>query len=252
MKLLLDVGNTRAKWAWFDGGSLQRTGEIHHRERDFREVAAALPLAGPRPDAIVAASVAAPELNAAFAELFRGEWGLELAFAVSERSACGVESGYSEPRQLGVDRWLALLAAHHLHRGAVCVVDAGTAVTVDLVHADGRHRGGFIVPGLWLMQETLHRQTGGIEQAARLVAAPREAVPALGQDTAACVRNGALLAISSLIRHGVTAARSEGTPAALLITGGDALRLMPTLADLRPDHRPLLVLEGLALRHGAD
>jgi type III pantothenate kinase len=250
MKLLLDIGNTRVKWAWLDGGALGRAGEIRHRERNFAEVAAALPLGGPAPDAVLAASVAVPALNASFADVFRRQWGLELTLAVTERSACGVENGYAEPRQLGVDRWLAILAAYDRRRGSVCVVDAGTAVTIDLVQAGGQHLGGLIVPGLQLMQQTLHRETGSIDRAARLLDSCTASVPAIGRDTAACVRNGALLAVSSLVRHCVTAAREHESPAVLVMTGGDAPLLLPVLANLNPEHRPSLVLEGLALRHG--
>lgn len=252
MKLLLDIGNTRAKWAWLDGKSLQDAGEVAHLGRDFREVAAAMPLTAPVPQAVVAASVAGPTVTGEFAAVFRQHWGLELTLAVSERRARGVENGYTEPRQLGVDRWLALLAAHDRYRANACIVDAGTAVTIDLLRADGRHQGGLIVPGLRLMRQALHMETGGIDRAARLLASAAQDLPTIGRDTAACVQNGTVLAICGLVRYCVAEIRAAAAPAVLVLTGGDAERLIPALADLGPYHRPGLVLEGLALRHGDD
>ena len=76
-------------------------------------------------------------------------------FASSTDTAAGVRNGYSNPAQLGVDRWLAVIGAFHRHRDACCVVDAGTALTIDGVDATGQHLGGFIVPGPRLMVESL-------------------------------------------------------------------------------------------------
>jgi type III pantothenate kinase len=249
MKLLLDIGNSRLKWAWLIDRHLQRPGLALHRRRDLDEVLTDLPLEEPAPAAVLAASVAAPELTGAVADAVKRCWGLTMQLATTEGAACGVRCGYTEPRQLGVDRWMAILAAHRHHQTPVCVVNAGTAVTIDLLRTDGEHLGGLIVPGLRLMQEVLQRGTGRIEEATRLVVQTEPAGAGPGRDTASGMRNGALLAVSSLIRDCVR--RVNGPDAAsVVLTGGDAEALMPELTGLSVDHRPLLVLEGLALRHG--
>ena len=69
---------------------------------------------------------------------------------VRRDSACGLRNGYRDPAQLGVDRWLAMCAAWQQFPGSLCVVDAGTAVTIDVVAADGAHSGGLILPGVCL------------------------------------------------------------------------------------------------------
>jgi len=82
-----------------------------------------------------------------------------IRWLVAEAQCCGVTNGYDEPERLGADRWAALIAAHHLHHGAALVVCCGTATTVDWLEADGRFRGGLILPGLTTMRESLVRAT---------------------------------------------------------------------------------------------
>jgi type III pantothenate kinase len=152
-----------------------------------------------------------------------------------------VTNGYRSPAQLGVDRWLALLAAHADGRGDACVVDCGTAVTIDLVDAAGRHHGGLILPGLRAMREYLLERT-------RIPpfdkAAPRAV---LGRATPEAVANGALLAVVGAVRETLALAHSLfGRPPRLLVAGGDGPLFAAALgetAELRPD----LVLEGLAV-----
>jgi type III pantothenate kinase len=252
LKLLLDIGNTRVKWAWHAGGQLEQPGSCLHRGRPLAAVLEALPLCGPAPAEVLAGSVASAELTGAIADAVRDRWSLPLRLAEAEPSALGVRSGYADPRQLGVDRWLAIVAAYQRHQAQVCVVDAGTAVTIDLVRADGLHLGGLILPGLELMQEALHRSTGRVASAARMRAAAPEPPVRLGRDTASCLQHGALLAITCLVRYCTEAFHGvEEAPAVLVMTGGDAPALLPLLGG-RAEHRPLLVLEGLAMRYADD
>lgn len=259
MKLLVDIGNTRVKWAWLGGdGELRDAAGLAHGGG----VPTGWPgivLGGRQPDAVFTASVTAPGLAAALLGPLVPA-GVVLDQAVVEREAAGVRNGYADPRQLGVDRWLAVLAARARYPTAVCVVDAGTAVTVDAVDASGQHLGGFIVPGADLMRRTLLERTGGIAAAARLAGAAGPAPAAgsgtasppwpgpWGRDTDACIRRGARLALACLVRGCMEAlAPPGGEPAALVLTGGDAAELRGAL-DRPADLRPNLVLEGLALR----
>lgn len=253
MKLLFDIGNSRIKWAWLSEGTLQHAGHVGHRDRDPASVLAELPLAGPAPAAVLVASVATVELTEAVTAAVRRAWDLPVRMAAAEDAACGVRCGYTDPHQLGVDRWLAMLAAYQTHRGALCIADIGTALTIDAVMADGQHLGGLIVPGLAMMQSALRRNTGRIDHSARLAPGPLDiAASGWGRDTEACMRDGALLAITSLIRQAVRNASGNGGRATLVVTGGDAPVVIPGLVDSPVVHRPLLVLEGLALRHGRE
>ena len=67
---------------------------------------------------------------------------------VSVAKALGVTNGYRQPERLGVDRWMTLLAAREMLPGDCVVIDAGSAITLDLLRADGQHLGGAILPGL--------------------------------------------------------------------------------------------------------
>ena len=166
MKLLLDVGNSRVKWAWSSAEGLVGTGHAGHRSHDLGGALAKALEGAPVPDEVRVANVAGPAASALVAEVVRGQFGISPVFARSRDTAYGIRNGYSDPGQLGVDRWLAMCAAWQKFPGPLCVVDAGTAVTVDIIAADGLHSGGLIVPGAALMVAALRRETGDLERAA--------------------------------------------------------------------------------------
>lgn len=233
MKLLIDIGNTRLKWALARDGALHEHGALMHNGAPASAIAQ-LPLAatGECWIAQVTGSQQEQDLGAAVQQRF----GCEAQFARSSPQWRGLRNAYREPQRLGIDRWLAMIAAWHRHPGAACVVDAGTALTVDVIAADGAHQGGLIAAGLQTQQAAV---LGATRFAFREQHAGQTA--RLGQDTESCVRQGALLACLGAIDR---AAATAEAGARQLITGGDAERLLPQLGE-RWQHRPLLVLEGL-------
>ena len=86
-------------------------------------------------------------------------WACETIFAKVESSAAELRNGYEQPQQMGVDRWVAMLAAWERHHAAACIVDCGTAITLDVVSESGHHLGGVIAPGISLMHEALASRT---------------------------------------------------------------------------------------------
>jgi type III pantothenate kinase len=231
MNLLLDIGNTRVKWAQADGARLRATGSLGHR--DAPDWPAALP--EERPAAVWVANVADETVPAALARHAGARWRLTPHPVHSTVAACGVRNAYARPERLGVDRWLACIGAFHRGAGSVLVVDAGTALTLDLVAPDGRHRGGLIAPGLTTMRTAI---AGGT----RLRAEVGEYAPAwLADDTDPAVALGTLQAVLSLIGE----ARRALAPDRLLLTGGEADRIAPHLG-CDWEQAPELVLEGLA------
>jgi type III pantothenate kinase len=106
MKLLIDIGNTRLKWALWNGADLQFGGAAVHD--DFSD--AAWPDL-PTVDSIWAASVASAGLNERLATAVRDRFALTARFVHSRTHACGVRNAYAQPERLGVDRFLALVAA---------------------------------------------------------------------------------------------------------------------------------------------
>jgi type III pantothenate kinase len=244
--LLVDAGNTRVKWALLAQGVLSPARAVVHAQVGLANSVRPAWAELARPQRVLVGSVAGAERDAEVRALCRELWACEPVFAMAQARAAGVTSGYDSPGQLGVDRWLALLAVHADRRGSTCVVDCGTAVTIDLIDAAGLHRGGLILPGLQLMQECLLAGT-------RIPAVrPLPARPEPGRETAAAIANGALLAAAGAVRE--TLAHARGTLGALprlVIAGGDAGTLAAALegpAELRPD----LVLEGLAVLAGIE
>ena len=241
MILLLDIGNSRIKWCWHADGRWFGDGAVG---RNRGAAGTAFPFfdsAPARPEAVLAANVAGDQTAAALTLAVRQNWDLPVEFARTRSRWGALRNGYEDPRQLGVDRWLTLVAACGQPDEAVCVVDAGTALTVDLLEPGGRHLGGYIVPGLDLMEASLEVRTGEIRLRAGATGASARAGSQPGRDTRSAMRQGAALAAAGLIER--AQALMSCSPLTL-VTGGDAEVLLGLL-PARSQHRPRLVLEGL-------
>ncbi len=187
-------------------------------------------------------------------EWIRGHWSVEAEFVVPRRRAFGVVNAYPAPERLGSDRWAALIAARRLSGQApVCIVDCGTALTIDAMDARGRHRGGLIVPGLRIMMSAVEEKTRGLPATVQPAAADETAAPPvdlLAADTQAALLGGAVYALVATIDRIVgDVGQSLGRDTRRFLTGGDAGHLRPLLGH---DYRevPELVFEGLALIAG--
>lgn len=252
MKLLLDIGNTRIKWAWLDGGVMQGTGDGLHRGPGVAAALGGLLALNLAPTEVRLANVAGNVVGEAVAREVAAAWPVDQRWARAAPAARGLRNGYLVPGQLGVDRWLALCAAWPGPGHSLCLVAAGSALTVDLVDGGGQHRGGLIVPGLAMMVAALRDGTGDL---ARLAvggpAQPAGQAGWLALDTGTAMAAGALRsAVSLVVDCWRQVAASLPGPAALVLTGGDGPRLAAALAGTAgvvAEVRPDLVLEGLAL-----
>lgn len=225
-RLFVDVGNSRVKYAGSDGAMTA----IAHEGDPPRALARMLEGVA-HPDEIIVVDV-----TGAAADALRG-------FAVRELTAsaasCGVTNAYPEPARLGADRWAALIGARARHRGAVCVVDAGSAITVDAMTSDGLHLGGWIAPGLALAVAALAHGT-------RFAHSTREGRIADGfaNDTADAIRAGVRHAAFGFVERACrTAAQAIGGPPQLVFCGGDAATLAAEFPGAVIDEP--LVLHGL-------
>jgi type III pantothenate kinase len=247
MNLLIDIGNTRIKWATGAGGAFEETGELVHRGQDLAGVLEFLGQFDAIPAAVRGANVAGAATGQAIADAVRARWNLSIEFARTQASAGPVRNGYHDHGQMGVDRWLAILAAYERYHQPICVVDVGTAVTIDQVDGTGVHLGGLIVPGLDLMKRALISDTGDI---AGQVGADHKVSGAenlgLGRSTAEAIDGGTLAAICGLIERCREELSHRYGDTVLVLTGGDAERIMPHISTPL-EHRPLLVLEGLMI-----
>jgi len=242
--LLVDIGNSRVKWA------------LAERNRD--DLLAGTPFASrggellaglenqwaglEPPQAVVAANVAGAETESHLADWVREHWGLPVRWVNSRPEGYGVVNGYAQPERLGVDRWVALVGARYRFALPLCVADCGTALTLDALDGEGRHLGGWIVPGLSLMRHALMAETGGVRVMEMVAAIP---VGGLGVTTGEAVSGGAVRACSGLIEKTIAdlATRLHVAPG-LILTGGDAGSVGRDLA-ISCHWAPDLVLWGL-------
>ena len=243
--LLFDVGNTRLKWGVLENGHLKKTGSVTHdtlRESGFAVLTTHLPK---QVDCVLASNVAGQTFATRLAGVIGIHCNRDVHFAHAEKSGFGVTNSYRRPRRIGVDRWVALIAARAELASAVCVVDAGTAVTIDAMDKEGMHLGGLIIPGLALMATSLHVSTGEIP----LVKAGRKSLTAgdglFANTTGGAIQNGALAAVAGAIDRSIAALRRAGLRPKVMLTGGDASRILKELNG-NVLHRPHLVLQGLA------
>src|SRR5262249_50802807 len=139
-----------------------------------------------------------------FRELLLDCFRINPEFVVVRAEQFGVRCAYADPSRLGVDRWVAVLAAHHLAPGAACVIDAGTAVTFDAVDARGQRLGGLILPGPRLLASALDRNTDAIGATHAPGARPL-GLDLLGKDTDTAVGNGAMLALTGALERAIAA-----------------------------------------------
>ena len=199
------------------------------------------PLGAPPLGAVIGSVVA--ELGAAYAGACRG---LATGPVLQASSAWdwGLCIDYDDPAQLGVDRLAAATAAHRAAPAAAVVVDAGTALTVDAIDAEGTFRGGAIAPGLGLGLNALSAGTSLLPQVEFAAA-----TPLLGRNTAAGLRSGALHGSAALVEGLCTRmAAALDSRVAVFLTGGDGPLLQPHIAAVHTCD-PDLVLRGLALAY---
>jgi len=245
--VLVDVGNTRIKWSVLRADRLGRQKAIEHAGLTGRELERQL-FATRGITRVIAASVAGTRLNRLLGAACRRRTGLACEFVASARNAAGLTTRYKEPWRLGVDRFMAVIAAYHLARArGACVVDLGTAMTIDLVDPLGVHLGGAIIPGPELMMRSVLKNTVGIARRARGSPATRGLY---AQDTRAAIGQGARYAAAAIIDRAVAEAqRALQRMPLVILTGGAAVQIEPLL-QCSYVSVPDLVLRGVALSRG--
>lgn len=228
MKLLIDAGNSRVKWAVHDGRGWLAQDAVEHGEiASLAEVWRQWPIT-----AAWGASVARDEVAKALAAAAP----CPLRWVRAEAGFGDVRNAYRNPAEQGADRWLAVLAARQLHQGDVIVACAGTALTVEALTAEGEYLGGLIVPGLNLMLSSLARNTANLDRSAGVVTP-------FPQGTEDALASGAVYALTGAVeaQRRQLQARTGRAPVRVLLTGGDAAKLAPWLAG------PVEIVDNLVL-----
>ena len=234
MKLLIDAGNTRIKWAIVNGDDWLRSGILPVGQ------AGELPglFAGSQDIMqIWVSNVAGEEIAHHIRNISVGQ-PVQPHFVVAREIQHGVRNGYSNPAQLGSDRWAALIAAWSLVQGKCLVVNCGTAITIDTLSVHGEFLGGLILPGVELMQRSLVASTDQLKSGhvqldqGKYVRFPLNTTDALfsGAIQAGC---GAIQRQHALL---------DDVEAPVVLSGGAAGVLQVNL------NLPLLVVDNLVLR----
>jgi len=243
MILELDVGNSRVKWRMLDAESGTNSPVAFARDHEelFSTVSAALHDKA-APQMVRMCSVRGGAINDAIEQWVDSQWSLPVHIARVSPMCGGVRHQYRDQTRLGVDRWLAMLAAYQLAAGACIIIDSGTAFTIDVLSGDGLHMGGYIVPGLELMR-------GSLEQNTRIRLSPPTGPESLqlGNSTESAVRNGTLAAQVSLIDRVIQESRQTTELSAIYFAGGDAELLAAHSIATDFAILPTLVLDGLAI-----
>jgi len=245
MKLLFDIGNTRIKWACDTGSELLYPGEVVHRGLAPEQAVRFVADLEMDMEVVWAINVAGTALEEALAQALEARFGLSLRIVKTTERCGDVVNGYAAIEQLGTDRWAGIVGAWEHFRQSICVVDVGTAVTIDVVAANGQHQGGIILPGLALMTESLHRDTSDIEGYASNSQEGLSGNDWFGRDTQQAVQRGVLFALrSAIVQAAEATANPHEPPPLVVLTGGDAEVLLP-LPGHSAELVPMLVLEGL-------
>lgn len=240
MNLLIDSGNSFIKWAQQTDGVLAPGGRCHsHAATSLHDIWSG----DDAPARVLIANVAGESIASEISNIVKDLWHIEAEFVVSSRNCCGLSNSYHNPAQLGIDRWMAMVAAFKSTSGPVIVVDCGTAVTIDLVNEKGQFLGGVILPGLNTAYHSLRAGTVAVEE----INSINQGVSPVAQSTEDGVVTGVLLGLVGGIERVIHEQSSQLDQApVVLLTGGDAETLLPYLtlpAIIQPD----LVLEGLGI-----
>ncbi len=233
--LLLDIGNSRCKWALVQDGEWVRQGETGNTEwLSLQLVFANLP----PPSRILASNVAGDAMAQRVRAVCAG-WKCPIEFITASDVQCDVRNGYQQAVRLGSDRWAALIAAWDIVHGACLVANCGTATTVDALSDQGEFLGGLILPGVGLMQQSLATNT------AQLMA-EQGVLQDFPLNTADAIHSGMLRATAGAIRHQFDLLQARYGTVRCLISGGAAGVVQPHL-DLPSERLDNLVLKGLQI-----
>lgn len=244
MILQLDAGNSRVKWRLLDPvtGEAAARGVISHTEQ------LQLPANLAPPREIQLASVAGNDQHSSLIKWLERQFSLPVKEARTRQQQGTLRNSYPQPDTMGVDRWLAMLSASHRFAGGVAVLDAGSALTLDYVTADGQHLGGYILPGIATMARSLKQDTARVPFYFDPESHDRESQGTLnqspGQSTQDCV-NGGLVWLVRQLMTGVYRDMQHYQLAQVVITGGDGRLLCPQPQEATY-MEPELVLDGLS------
>ena len=234
----MDVGNSTVDWLL----SSTEGGERHGKAQDFAMLLKQLP-ARAVIHRVDLACVRRRKL-AEWQEASASQWNLVPRVAKVQADYMRLRLVYADPSLLGVDRWLALLAVHDRAEPTWLIIDAGSALSLDLLDK-GEHLGGFIVPGMKALRQASYAQIDGLTQ-------QEESGAVYGTDTSSCISLGAQRMTRAFVYKELKKFCAAYPAGRIVFTGGNGealhkeFSLLPATEN-RIHYDPCLVCRGLML-----
>ncbi|MCX4188215.1 type III pantothenate kinase [Methylophaga sp. OBS4] len=241
MKLLVDIGNSRVKWTCVDKDGIAEGQSFQRSKTGIKASLNKAWKALTDISAVYVANVAGDKLAEQLTDWTEKQWQLTPKFVSTEKKRFGVTNAYEDPEKLGIDRWLSLIAARQHARQAQCIIDCGTAITIDIVTKTGVHKGGMILPGLGLMRSSLAANANALTEET-----DEQEFATLATNTFSAIQAGTLYSVTATLERIINDLKDNfDDHIRFIITGGDAEQLLPLLSD-EVTFYPDIVLKGLA------
>ena len=244
MILEFDVGNTRTKWRVLSDVTSPKVVErgvfsSRSLSEDMSEISSLC--LSEHVSRIRLASVANLAFTQRLISALESNFSVAVEQVFTASRLAGVTNSYSDPSKMGVDRWMTIVAAYKRAQGACCVIDCGTAIKVEMIASDGCHRGGYILPSVDMMVDSLLSNTAQIANGMTDVS---HGDLSLGRNTTDAVVGGANYLVCALRDKLFAQVANEGGYP-VYVTGGNATAFLAgaDVAEICPD----LVFEGLAI-----
>jgi len=246
--LTVDIGNSRVKWASWENEKIIARGVASYLLEEisgtFDELFSTLKkTSSEKPLSVYAVCVAGEAMTQALSDWVVRQWQLEVGYLKTQKQFKNIINAYEKPEQHGVDRWAAVVAVHLANPGySVCVISAGTAITVDLINKNGQHLGGYILPSFMTMHAALLADTANVEST-YCMQFHKHSVP---DNTSDAVNQGLHKMLQAAIRDLCQFAKTRmDNPMRIVLTGGFANTILdyPDMPAML--HKPDLVMQGL-------
>jgi len=250
MLLVIDVGNTSIKLGVFEEDKLRATWSlatgIHRTSDEYGVVLLNLMERQGFPSSKITGAAlcgVVPPLAPTFVEMCQKHLNIQ-PLVVEAGVKTGIRIRLDNPREVGADRVVGAVAAHHLYGKPVIIIDLGTAITFDVVSGEGDYLGGAICPGISIAMEALFARTAMLPRIE--LVHPKQVI---GRNTVSAMQSGIILGYTGLIEGMIQRIESElGNEARVVATGGYA-HLVAGETSAIDTVNPDLVLTGLRLVH---
>jgi len=246
--LTVDIGNSRIKWASWDNEKIVARGVVSYASGELLEAFDKLfstlkKTSSEKPLRVYAVCVAGEKMSQALSDWVMQQWQLKVDYLKTQKQFKTIINVYENPEQHGADRWAAVVAGHLDSPGfSVCVISAGTAITVDLVNKNGQHLGGYILPSFNTMHAALLADTVNVKSTCSM-SFHSHSVP---DNTSDAVNQGLHKLLQAGLRDLCQFAKTKmDDPMRIILTGGFANIILdyPDMPVML--HKPDLVMQGL-------